>query len=141
MSGTISRVGGSPTTGLGESFRQTDSAFSALPGPQEQTRQEVGIVDTVHPSLPRLVKAHSQNGGAIAGGSWIELNHSADEIAEKYGTVRVGFKIRVLLTGSLGGNSANATIIGTEDQSLSDPPIPNEVDQGLFAIFAPGIGI
>ena len=138
-SGIISRVGGSSITGLGEDLRGLDHSVTGMPGPQETTTQIFGIVDEINPTYPRLVKAHDVNGNAIINReSWIELNHSPSEIAEKWGQVRLGFTLRVAVTGIGQGVSANATIIGVEGETVKDPPIENDSQRGLYWIFNPG---
>lgn len=129
-----------PTTLHGEVQRQTDGAISAFPGIGEGSRQATGIIKKIHPDRPRLIKAYADDGTPLANDSWIELNHSAQEIAERWGTVRLGFRVRVTFAGPSGAG-ADATIIGAEQESVSEPHIPNEAARGLFAIFAPGIGV
>lgn len=139
-SGIISGVQITPTTSQGEAQRKVESAVASFPGLHEGTRRSVGIVNKVNPNKPRLIKAHAMDGTPLANNNWIELNHSAQEIAERWGTVRIGFRVRVTFTGPSGA-SADAGIIGTEGQDVNDPFIPNEAQQGLYAVFAPGIGI
>ena len=138
--GVISEVGGSPTTSYGEQSRQVDSYIQGSPTSSEQTRQIMGVVGEIHPTNPRFVTAYTPDGAIIAEGGWVELNHSADEIAERFGTIRAGFKLRVTIWGAGTGNAANASIIGTEDSAISEPYTDNEIDQSLYAIFAAGSG-
>jgi hypothetical protein len=56
------------------------------------------------------------------------------------GTVRVGFRVRVSYSGP-SGSGADAFIVGAENQDVTEPYQSNEAARGLFAIFAPGIGI
>lgn len=138
--GFISKVI-TPTTKTGESNRQSESTMNAFPGVHEQVRTTIGVVTQIHPEKSRFVKAYSKYDGAtLANGDWIELNHSAQEIAERWGTVRRGFKIKVSYTGPSGAG-ADGTIIGTEKQDIEEPPQPNEAARGMYAIFTPGIGI
>ena len=135
-SGNISKVF-NPTTITAENKRQVSNSLLSLPGVQEQLRRVQGIVIEVHSKLPRLVKAKQTNGTPIANGNWILLNHSAQEIAEKWGTVRLGFKVVVNYSGPAGGN-ADATIVSTEGKEVNEPPQSNEASRGLYYIFAPG---
>jgi hypothetical protein len=136
--GVISRVVMTPTTKHAENQRQVSNAIGGLPGPHEQQKRTIGIINSIHPNIPRFVKANSAlDGTPLANGAWIELNHSAQEIAERWGTVRVGFKIRVSFAGPAGAG-ADASIISTENIKLTEPHQPNEAERGLFAIFAPG---
>lgn len=139
-SGIISGVQIAPTTSQGESARTTERAVAGFPGLDDGVRRVMGIIKAAHPERPRLVKAYALDGTPIANGSWIELVHSAQEIAERWGTVRIGFRVRVLYTGPE-GSGADGIIVGTEGQDIHEGPIPNEAQQGLYAIFAPGIGI
>ena len=140
MSG-ISRVGGSPITGLGEEMRQNDNVTAGRPGLHEMTRQVIGIVDSVDDKYARWVTAHEPDGKVILAGAFIELNHSAREIAERYGTVPVGTMLRVTIYGPGDGVSASATIIDTEGKGADEPFYSNDAEQGLYAVFAPGIGV
>lgn len=127
------------TTQWQEHTRQMDNSIGQFPGPQDAPRRVEGIVNAVHPNRPRLVKAHAADGTPLAGDKWITLNHSAQEIAERWGTVRIGFRIRATFTGPIGAG-ADASIIGTEGQTVEDPVIENEAAQGLYAVFCPGSG-
>lgn len=137
----ISKVGGSPTTPLGEELRQTDGAIQSSPSTHEYTREVMGIVDGVDSDLARWITAHEISGRSILGGRWIELSHSAREIAERWGTVPIGATLRVIIHGPGEGVSASATIVDTEGKGADEPHYSNEAEQGLYAIFAPGIGI
>jgi hypothetical protein len=123
-----------PTTAHGERSRQQDAEISASPGPTEGIRRCIGIVDAVHETNARLVKAHTPDGVPIGNSGWIELNHSASEIVERWGTIRPGFKIRVTSTGAI-GMAADATVIGTEDEGTNDQIVPNEADKGVGDLF------
>jgi hypothetical protein len=137
----VSRVGGSPITGLGEDMRQNDGAMTSRPGLHEMTRQIIGIVDAVDDTYARWVTAHEPTGKTILAGRWIELNHSAREIAERYGTVPVGTMIRVTVYGPGDGVSASATIIDTEGKGADEPHYSNDAEQGMYAVFCPGSSI
>lgn len=143
MGGSTGVIGGvysSPTTTYAEKQRSTDQAISSYPGAHEGVHRTTGIVNKIHPERPRLIKAHGRDGSPISNNQWIELNHSAQEIAERWGTVRIGFRVRVTYSGPA-GSSADAVIIGSEGQDVNDPYIPNEAQQGVAFIFAPGIGV
>ena len=134
--GTISRVITS-TTNMGERERV---ASNNQIEPHNKIDRAVGLVSHVHPEKPRLVKAYNETDySPLANGDWILLNHSAQEIAERWGTVRPGFRIQVTFAGPSGAK-ADGTIIGAENQNIEEPPVANEVARGLFALFAPGIG-
>lgn len=126
------------TTRQAEQQRQSDNAIGLLPDAQDGVRKVVGIVSKVNEERPRLVKANSIDGSPIANGGWIELNHSADEIAERWGTIRSGFLVRVTVSGPDGGG-ADAIIIGTEGHDVAEPPVLNDAERGLFLIFPPGM--
>jgi hypothetical protein len=139
--GIISRVHITPTTKHAENQRQVDSSVGGMAGPHEQQRRTIGIITKVHPDKPRLIKARSSiDSTPLANNAWIELNHSAQEIAERWGTVRVGFRVRVTFSGPSGAG-ADASIVGVEQQDVTEPVQSNEAARGLFAIFSPGIGI
>lgn len=137
----ISKPGSSPITELGEELRQNDNHTTGRPGLHEMTRQVVGIVDSVDDTHARWVTAHEPSGKLILNGGWIELNHSAREIAERYGTVPVGTMLRITVYGPGDGITANATIIDTEGNGADEPHYSNDADRGLYEIFSPGIGI
>ena len=137
-SGNISKVF-SPTTISAENRRQVSNSLLSLPGTQEQIRRVDGIITEINPDYPRLVKVKQNDNSPVANGKWISLNHSAQEIAEKWGTVRLGFKVRVTYSGPAGVN-ADATIIATEDKNVNEPHQANEADRGLYLIFPPGGG-
>lgn len=138
--GTISRVFINPTTSHAETQRSTNNSISSMAGPHEQTKKATGRIVRLHPDKPRLVKINALDGTPLANGSWVELNHSAQEIAERWGTVRTGFRVRVHFSGPSGAG-ADATIIGTEGKDVTEPSQPNDVARGLFAAFPPGIGL
>lgn len=138
-SGVISRVFMTPTTSHAENQRQVSGSISGMPGPHQQQKRTSGIIVKIHPEKPRLVKANAADGTPLANGQWIELNHSAQEIVERWGTVRVGFNVRVTFSGPSGAG-ADATIVSAEEQALTEPHQPNEAARGLYALFAPGIG-
>lgn len=131
--GVISKVKAA-TTLNGEMERQLTQDIGAAPGITEGARSEMGTISKVHPNYPRLVKAYADDGTPLANDSWIELNHSAQEIAERWGTVRLGFRVRVNFTGPA-GSSADASIIGAEQESVREPHVNNTATRGLWAIF------
>jgi hypothetical protein len=139
--GIISRVIMTPTTGSAEVERHTDAAVSAYPGLHEGIRYVEGAITSVHEDRP-LVKAHSDDGSPIADGRWIRLNHSVQDIAERFGTVRLGSRLSVMYQGPSGSDAA-ATIISSSktERYASEKLVPNTVARGLFALFPPGIGI
>jgi hypothetical protein len=139
MSGTsIISKATSPITSTGEKLRLNTSEQV---GSSSQLHRATGIVSRVHNTKPRLVVAYDENDQSpLANGDWIVLNHSAQEIAERWGTIRPGFRIQVTFMGPSGAK-ADATIIGTENQTTEEPPVANEIARGLFALFAPGIGV
>jgi hypothetical protein len=130
-----------PTTKYGEEVRRIDAAVDALPGAHEQLRRSIGIVRKVHEQYARLVKAtDAYDGSILANGEWITLNHTAQEIAERWGTIQIGFKIQLTMSGPA-GETVDAKVIGESAVSTTELHVPNSVARGLFAIFAPGIGI
>lgn len=143
MSGSTGMISGvkiAPTNSFGEQTRKTERAIASVPGSHEAVRRATGVINRIHPKRPRLIKAHGLDGTTLANDAWIELNHSAQEIAERWGTVRIGFRVRVTYSGPAGA-SADATILGSEGQDIDESFIPNEAQQGLYAVFAPGVGI
>lgn len=129
-----------PTTGFAEQHRQTEAAISSYPGLHEGIREAFGTITEVHPEKPMIV-AHDDSGSKISNGSFIPLAHGTLEIAERWGTIRRGMRIRVQYSGPDGSNSF-ATIIGLEgERNVNTPFESNEAEQGLSKIFAPGIGI
>jgi hypothetical protein len=129
--------GRASVTSLNESNRQQEGT-SGFTGPQDRINIVTGIIHEVNSNFLRFVKVHDTTGLKIAGDNWIELSHSAQEIAERWGTVRVGFKVRVIVAGINGSNGASATIIGTEVDKVDEPPTPNSSERGLFSIFRQG---
>jgi len=119
---------------FGESSRRTESDIGAAPGIEGTPHRTSGTVNKVHDTKPRLVKANDEDGSPLANGRWIHLDHSAGEIAERWGTVRVGFKVRVTSTGPAGG-SADAKVIGAENEDVEESHVPNDAATGLWAIF------
>jgi len=138
--------GSAAVTSLGEADRQLQGALGAT-SLHEQTRTVLGIVhkwgpEADPPESAQRVQAHQIDGSPIVSEEyWIQLIHSAQEIAEKWGTVRVGFKLSVTIVGPGSGQSASGSIIGGEDCNLDETVVPNEAEQGLYAIFAPGTGV
>lgn len=125
------------TTSLGEHARQVDSAISSLPGPHQGLRQVFGTIREVHHQKP-LIRAYDDSGSPLANDKWIPLNHSTQEIAERFGTIRQGMRIAVWFSGP-DGAGANATIVGVEsERNTNQPYTPNTIERGLFRIFSPG---
>lgn len=118
----------------GEAQRQAEQDMGAASTAESATHRGIGTVSTIHPDKPRLVLAHDDDGSVLANGNWIQLNHSAQEIAERWGTVRVGFRIRASWTGPA-GVATEATIIGVENEDVRESHVPNEASVGLWAIF------
>ena len=139
-SGVISRVVMTPTTSHAENQRQVSNNLGGMPGPHQQQKRTSGTIIKIHPEKPRLIKANASDGTPLANGQWIELNHSAQEIVERWGTIRVGFSVRVTFSGPSGAG-ADATVVSAEDQDLNEAHQPNEAARGMYAIFAPGIGV
>lgn len=138
--GTISKVF-SPLTTNTEAQRKVGGAIQSTQSVYDQPTRVAGIVTKVHPKKPRLVKArHAFNNTPLANDRWIELNHSAQEIIERWGTIRVGFRIRATLSGP-SGVGADATVISTELQAINEPTQVNEATRGLWSIFTPGSSI
>lgn len=124
-----------------ESQRKTSGATQSAQSLYDQPVRVAGIVTKVHPTKSRLVKArHAFDGSPLADDRWIELNHSAQEIIERWGTIRIGFRLRVTLSGP-SGIGADATVISTELQEINEPNQINEASRGLWSIFTPGSSI
>jgi len=140
-SGSVSSGIIAPTNSFVQQQKDTDASVNSFPGSIAGIRSAMGQVTEVHPEKAKLVKAVDiYDGSPIADGGWIELDHSPQEIAEKWGTVKVGFRIRTLYTGS-NGEGCSGTITGTLEDSVQSVKVANTAARGLFAIFAPGIGI
>jgi hypothetical protein len=138
--GIIGRKNMMPTNSFAAQQSEIESGLISFPGLHEGIRQIFGTIYEIHPERP-LIKAYTDSGGDIANGDFISLNHSTQEIAEKFGKVRKGMRVNVLYTGP-NGASANATIIGTEgERNINEPLVENTAERGLFAIFTPGIGV
>lgn len=137
--GNISHVKMTPTTTMGEEQRQSDSAMSES-GHASKTKTAVGIVIGVHERFPNQVLLAGPDNEQLANKQYVVLSHSPDEIAEKWGTVRLGFKVRATWQDPSGGN-AFGVVVGDENTTLADAPVENVVAQGLYACFAPGCGI
>ena len=100
-SGIITNIHSSPTNNYTEQQRKVDlSTISS--SHQSIINRITGTVSEVHPNNPRFVKAYSSNGAMVADGKWIELTHSAQEIAERWGMIRPGFEIKITYTGPSG---------------------------------------
>jgi hypothetical protein len=138
--GIISKVISGPLTTTGENTRSVERNINSIPGPYEQQRKVIGVVSKVHSTKPRLIKANTSSGYPIANGNWIELNHSAQEITERWGTVRIGFRVRVSYSGP-SGQSADAIITGVEEHDIEEPHQENDAARSLYAIFTPGNGV
>lgn len=138
--GTVSRVI-APTNVINEDQHRLERAQLAFPGLLDGAKRTTGIIKEINSESPRLVRAYDEEDGTVlCDGKWIELNHSAQEIAEKWGKVQVGFKVRVTYYGP-SGSGADATIIAKQNDDIQEPGIENDVARGLYAVFAPGIGI
>lgn len=143
MSGSSGNVSGrviTPTTSHGEERRQAGALADAIPGIHEQNQREGGVISKIHPEQAGWVKVRALDGTPLANNNWIELNHHTDEIIERWGTVRVGMKVRVAYSGPAGAG-ADCTIVGTEGDDPTHPHVPNEVARGMYSMFSPGIGI
>lgn len=138
--GIITKTVMTPTTEYHEQSRSVEGGIGSAPGLQEGTRQVYGTIYDIHPEKP-LVKCYDESGSPIACDKWIPLNHSSQEIAERYGTVRMGMNLLVSFVGP-DGAGANATIVGNVgEKNLNEPLTPNTAQRGMFRIFAPGTGI
>jgi ABC-type sulfate transport system substrate-binding protein len=95
-----------------------------------------GIITDIHKEK-NLIKANSETGTSLANGDWIPLNHTIDEVIERFGKLRKGMTVRVDSDGVSSGQ-AIATIVGLESDTVSqDTSLINEVEKSLFAIFVP----
>jgi len=143
MSSSVSRslVISSPTTLSGEKRREMSEEKLSSPGLINLPKQVYGSITEIHDTLP-LIKAYDPNSGnSIAGNRWIPLIHSPEEIAERFGTIRIGMGVSVNSNGP-GEMRAVAQIITNEYQNIAeDDVIPNTVELGLWEIFTPGAGL
>jgi len=137
--GVISKVI-SPTTVLGERNRQLNGTIDAMPSSHEAIKTVYGIIIELHPDKVRYFKASTEDQTPICNNNYILLKHSAQEIAERWGTIRVGMKVKVVYAGAT-GNSGDGEIIGSEETSMTDPIIDNISERGLYFIFTPGSSI
>ena len=143
MSGSSGNIGGrisTPTTHHGEERRQINASLNAIPSVSEQNQRISGVITKIHPEEGGWVKVRAIDGTPVANNNWIELNHSTDEIVDRWGTVQIGMKVRVAYSGP-DGAGADCTIIGKRERNPTNPHLPNAASQGLYAIFAPGIGL
>jgi hypothetical protein len=140
--GIISGVEQAPVTSRGQKDKDTEQSVASYPGIHEGIRQAFGFISKVHKEKP-FIKAIDDQGQEMAGGRWIPLNHSVQKIAEDFGEIGQRGRLRVLVTFSgPDGAGANATVIGDEGEKDGNKKrLPNRVSQGLYRIFAPGIGI
>lgn len=131
-----------PTTMFGETNRQLNNHINSNISPSEKETSTIGIVSEVHPTKACFVKCYSATDkSVIAGNKYVRLNHSAEEIAERWGTVRVGFRVQVKQIGPNGLLGCSAIIIGTEGEDQEEDKVENRSEKGLYAIFSPGISI
>ena len=138
--GVISKTIMTPISTHQEQSRATEAGISSSPGLHEGVRQTFATIYAIHPEKT-LIKAYDDNGSNIANDKWVPLNHSSREIAERFGTVRIGMRVMVSFTGPDGG-SANAFIVGNEgEKNANEPQTENAAQRGMFRIFAPGSGI
>ena len=123
----------SPTTGLGERQRQTESGMNGFPGGLEGIRQTYGQITVIHPNK-RFIKVADEDGMPLSNGRWIPLMHTPKEINSIYGTVRTGMFVLVSFSGADGG-WANARIIGEENEKIDSPNQDNEMSVSSWRIF------
>lgn len=138
--GIISRVI-APVTGEGESKRKASSDIGSMPGVESTTRTVYGKITEVDAerALVKIRELHSETMVASAG--WVPLGHTPREIAERWGKLKKGQIVSVQYRGPTAAD-ALATIIREPGEDLTEEPLEkNEMSQGLYRIFGPGIGI
>jgi len=128
-----------PSTTLGEQRRQGQLEQLGNPDINESTQYFIGTISKVHDTKP-WIKAYSKTKKHdLAGGRWIPLIHSPNEIVEKWGTIRIGMDVQITSTG-LSGEKSIATIINNEDEDFfTDTIEENKKQVGLWKIFTPGV--
>lgn len=128
-------------TSLGEQARNQEQYKSAQRQPHEGLRQAYGTIIEVHKTKP-LIRASSDKGCNSAGNKWIILNHGVQEIMERWGSVRTGFRVLITFSGGPDVGNANATIVGIEgEQTGNKDLLPNDAAMGFYRICSPGSGV
>ena len=130
-----------PTTVRGEEARKASTKMAGELGAPRGVRIAYGRITKVHNEKALIKAVEVLDNSPAANGKWMVLAHSPREIAERWGEVKRGWIVSIQYTGADGSN-ALATIIKESGESISDAGLEeNKMEQGLFRIFAPGIGI
>lgn len=138
--GIIGKVNSAPDNHYSQGQKNMDMQIGSFPI-LETSREVMAKVVEIDPDRPKYVKAvdASDPRTHIANAQWIKINHGDQEIAERWGKIRIGFKLRVVLSGPT-SERAVAYVTGTNDDETDIGAVSNKQDMGLWSIFAPGIG-
>lgn len=138
--GIIGKVNAAPDNHYSQSQKNMDQQISSFPM-LETSREVLAKVSEVDPDRPKFVKAVSLDDPRvhIANAQWIKVNHGDQEIVDRWGKIRIGFKLRILFNGPT-EDGAVAYVTGSNDEETDTGAVSNEQTMGLWAIFAPGIG-
>lgn len=122
-----------PKSRLGQSLKDLDARLGRLD--QEVLRRLYGEVSTVDPGGRNLVQVRQADGSLVAGGRWLRLKNSPLEIAHRFGALRVGLKVEVLVSGQ-GHISPVAELIASEREEATTLLFPNDIGKdGLYKAF------
>lgn len=135
----ISKVIPGASTILGEEKRKDVAGELSTPSLADAPKTLIGTIYKVHDQYPLVKVYDSVDGTVVANDKWIPLSHSPREVAERFGTIRVGMKTSVTCYGPNGLN-AFAYIIMEENEEIGEEEfVENEMETGLWEIFKPGI--
>jgi len=114
--GRVSKVFNGPITSIGEDQRQESIDKAASPSLFETVREVDAVIKEVH-EKKLLVKVYATGSAAVvANNQWIPLSHSPQEIAERFGTIRVGMTVRVSYQGPSGLNARAVVVLNEKEK-------------------------
>ncbi len=110
-----------------------DSSASSKPQTVLGTIREIDEVALV-------VQVYTDSGELLAGGNWLPLLSTPEEITERWGTLQKGMKVRVTYTNP-DATQALVEIIGTAKCTMGAEAkqAENTIPRNCFRIFSPGI--
>jgi len=139
--GTVNRRVIAGTTLMSERQRSVDGEMVSNPAMLEGLHAQFGNISEVHPAMS-WVKAKDNKGIPIGDPrKWIPLNHSAKELAERFGKVTIGMRVLVIYKGP---NVKDASAFIVAETAIKKPVanfVPNVASIGIQKIFPPGSGI
>jgi len=137
--GSVSKVSAAITIG-GEISRQRQADIDT-PDLEGQNKTVYGKITKVDKDQALVYVDSLYGDSKVANGRAIPINHSPREIAERWGKVKKGMIVLVQYTGPTGAD-ASATIIKERGEDMVETKQEeNSISQGLYRVFAPGIGI